>query len=160
MNIATVIINLFALVGLAFAFVKDKRKAQQSLLVAIKSLVRIIPMVLVIIIFIGLLLGFVPPEMISKIIGTHSGFTGVIVVALLGAILHIPALISFPLAASLIRSGASVTAVAAFITTLTMIGMVTLPLEIKELGKTMALLRNGISFIIALVIAIIMGLIL
>ena len=48
----------------------------------------------------------------------------------------------------------------AFITTLTMIGVVTLPLEIKELGKKMALLRNGLSFIIAIVIALIMGVIL
>ena len=41
-----------------------------------------------------------------------------------------------------------------------MIGTITLPLEIKELGKKVALLRNGISFIIAIVIALIMGVIL
>jgi len=84
----------------------------------------------------------------------------VLVVALLGAILHIPSLVSFPLAASILESGASVTAVAVFITTLTMIGVVTLPVEIRELGRKMALLRNGISFIIAIVIGLIMGAIL
>jgi len=73
-----------------------------------------------------------PPSEISKLAGEQSGFSGVLLMALLGSILHIPALISFPLAASLLKSGASVTAVAAFITTLTMIGMVTLPLEIKN----------------------------
>jgi len=41
-----------------------------------------------------------------------------------------------------------------------MIGIVTLPLEIKELGRKMALLRNGISFIVAIIIGIIMGIIL
>jgi len=41
-----------------------------------------------------------------------------------------------------------------------MIGVVTLPLEIKELGKRIALLRNGISFIVAIIIALIMGAIL
>ncbi len=114
-------------------------------------------MVLIIIILIGLLMGFVPTTEISKFIGKQSGFGGILLVAILGAILHIPALISFPLAASLLKGGASITAVAAFITTLTMIGVVTLPLEIKELGKRMALLRNGISFIIAIVIALILG---
>ena len=49
---------------------------------------------------------------------------------------------------------------ATFITTLTMIGMVTLPLEIKKLGKKFALLRNGLSFIIAIIIALIMGVLL
>ena len=83
-----------------------------------------------------------------------------IVAGFLGAIMHIPSIISFPLAASLIRSGASVTVIATFITTLTMIGTVTFPLEIKELGKEMAALRNGISFIIAIIIGIIIGVIL
>ena len=64
------------------------------------------------------------------------------------------------LAASLLDGGASISVVAAFITTLTMIGTVTLPLEIKELGKKMALLRNGMSFLIAILIAFIMGAIL
>ena len=86
--------------------------------------------------------------------------TGVLIVGAAGAVLHIPALLSFPLAASLLEEGASVSAVAAFITTLTMIGTITLPLEIKELGKKMAILRNGISFVIAIIIALIMGVIL
>ena len=142
------------------AFSNDKEKAKKSLKIAGKSFIKIFPMVLTIILIIGLLLGFVPPEQISKFIGEQSGIGGVLLIGALGALMHIPALLSFPLAASLLESGASVTAVAAFITTLTMIGMVTLPLEIKELGKKMALLRNGISFVIAIIIALIMGAIL
>jgi len=41
-----------------------------------------------------------------------------------------------------------------------MIGTITLPLEIKELGKKMAILRNGLSFVIAIIIALVMGAIL
>ena len=128
--------------------------------VALKSLFRILPTVLLIIVIIGLLMAFVPPDQISRFIGEQAGFSGILVIAALGAVLHIPALISYPLAASLLQSGASIAAVAAFITTLTMIGVVTLPLEIKELGKKMALLRNGLSFIVAIAIALIMGMIL
>ncbi|HEC95740.1 MAG TPA: permease [Euryarchaeota archaeon] len=160
MNSTTIFINIFTMSCLIFAFIKDRAKTKRSLILAVKSFFRIIPTVLIIIILIGLLLGFVPSSEISKIVGEQSGVGGVILVALFGAILHIPALISFPLAASLLKSGASIVAVAAFITTLTMIGTVTLPLEIKELGKKIALLRNGISFIIAIIIAFIMGAIL
>ncbi len=56
--------------------------------------------------------------------------------------------------------GAGLTAIAAFVTTLTMIGFVFLPLEIKELGKKFAFIRNGLSFIAAMIIAVLMGLIL
>jgi len=160
MNTTTIIINLFALGCLIFAFIKDRTKTKQSLIIALKSFLCILPTILIIIIFIGLLLGFIPPSQISKIVGKEAGFGGILLVAILGAILHIPSLISFPLAASLLKSGASVTSVAVFITTLTMIGIVTLPLEIRELGKKIALLRNGISFIIAIIIGLIIGLIL
>jgi len=148
------LINAFAFICLSISLIKDREKTRQSLIVAIRSFFRILPMVFIIIIIIGLLLGFVPASRISKIVGEQAGFKGVIFVAFLGAILHIPSLISFPLAASLLKDGASVATVAAFITTLTMVGMVTLPLEMKELGKRFALLRNGISFIFAIIIAL------
>jgi len=160
MSTTAIVINVFALACLILAFTKDRAKTKQSLKVGVKSFIRILPVVLIIIVLIGLLLGFVPPDEISRIVGEQSGFAGILIIALMGAIMNIPALISFPLAASLIKSGASIAAAAAFITTLTMVGTVTLPLEIKELGRKMALLRNGISFIIAIVIALIMGVLL
>ena len=160
MNMTIIFINIFAIACLIFALIKDITKPKQALAMALKSFFGILPTVLIIVIFIGLLLGFVPQSQISEIIGEQTGFLGVFVVAFLGSVLHIPSLISFPLAAALLENGASITSVAVFITTLTMIGIVTLPLEIKELGKKMALLRNGISFIIAIIIGIIMGLIL
>jgi uncharacterized membrane protein YraQ (UPF0718 family) len=160
MSVTAIIINVIALAGLLMAFFKDQKKAIQSLKTAGKSFMRIVPMVLIIVVAIGLLLGFVPPTQISRLAGEQSGVLGVLLIATVGALMHIPALISFPLAASLLKSGASITVVAAFITTLTMIGTVTLPLEIKGLGKKMALLRNGISFVIAIIIALIMGAIL
>jgi uncharacterized membrane protein YraQ (UPF0718 family) len=160
MSATIILINLASLVCLVIALIKDRRKAVKGLYVAAKTFIRILPVVFIIIILIGLLLGFVPKELIARIIGEQAGWDGLLGVALLGAVLHIPSLISYPLAGSLLQSGASVTAVAAFITTLTMIGMVTFPLEIKELGKKMAFLRNGLSFIVALLIALLMGVIL
>lgn len=160
MNYTALIINILALAGLLIAYVTNKEKAKKSLKMAARTFIKMLPMVLLIIIFIGLLLGFVPPEQISRFVGEQSGVGGVLLIGVVGALMHIPALLSFPLAASMLESGASITAVAAFITTLTMIGMITLPMEIKILGKKMALLRNGFSFAIALLIAGIMGVIL
>lgn len=155
--LTAIIINIIAVVALLIAFTKDKDKAIKSLKMAGKSFIRMLPMVFIIIIIIGLLLGFVSSEQISRFVGEQSGMMGILLVGVVGAVLHIPALLSFPLAASLLEEGASVSAVVAFITTLTMIGIITLPLEIKELGKKMAILRNGISFVIAIIIALIMG---
>ena len=160
MNISAIIINIIAIIGLIVAFRMNRKKAVGSLKMAVKGFIKMLPMVLIIILAIGLLLGFVPSSTISKFAGEQSGIWGVLIVGLLGAVLFIPSLLSFPLAASLLEGGASLSVVVAFITTLTMIGTVTLPLEIRELGKKMALLRSGMSFIIAIVIALIMGAIL
>ncbi|NLX74993.1 MAG: permease, partial [Synergistaceae bacterium] len=45
----------------------------------------------------------------------------------------------------------------AFLTTLTMVGIVTFPLEKKEFGTKFTAIRNGFSFIFAIIIALIMG---
>ena len=141
-------------------FINSREKAIKSLKVAGKSFFKIFPMIIVIILAIGLLMGFVPPNQISNFLGEQSGILGVLLIGVFGALMYIPSLLAFPLAASFLEGGASITAVAAFIITLTMVGTLTLPLEIRELGKGMALLRNGLSFSIAIIIALIMGAIL
>ena len=69
----------------------------------------------------------------------------------------IPSLIAFPLAGLLIDAGAAYTPIAAFITTLTMVGFVSLPLEIKVMGKRLTVQRNLLALISAMLIALAMG---
>ncbi len=159
-NISVVLINLFALGGLIFSFYKNREKSKKALKIALKGTISMAPALGIIIILVGLLMGFFKPELISRLLGNQSGIAGIALASIAGAILMIPSLIAFPLTASLVDSGASISVAAAFITTLTMIGFVTLPVEIKEMGKRLTLLRNGISFIIAVGIALIMGVVL
>jgi uncharacterized membrane protein YraQ (UPF0718 family) len=110
-------------------------------------------MVLIIILLIGLLLGFVTPASIQNIVGEKTGIVGVLLSTAIGGILFVPSLIAFPLAASLVEEGAALAAVAGFITSLTMIGTLTLPLEIKELGLKLTVIRNGLGLVFAVLIA-------
>lgn len=160
MTIPAIIINIFVLICIVVSLIKNRSKTVKALKIALIAFLKIIPIVFSIIIVIGLLLTFFTKDFISSAIGAKSGALGVLIAALMGSIMHIPALIAFPLSSALLKEGASIAAVAAFITTLTMIGFFTLPLEIKELGKKFALLRNGLSIIIALIIAILMGILL
>jgi len=72
----------------------------------------------------------------------------------------IPAFVAFPLVGSFVDVGASIIPAVAFLTTLTMVGIVTFPLEKKEFGFKFSLVRNILSFISALLIAAVMGVIL
>ena len=159
-NLPIIVINIFVLVSLIVSFYKSKEKSLEGLRIALKSFVKMMPIIIIIILFIGIIRGFLSKDIIIQYLGSSSGFLGIIFAGSVGSILHIPELVSFPLVASLIESGANIMVAATFITTLTMVGFVTLPVEIKFLGKKMAILRNLFSFIIALIIGVIMGVIL
>ena len=156
------IITIYSFLGICLiaSLIKSKEKSQKAFRVAGKALLKTAPSLLIVLGIVGLTLGILTPETISTMVGAEAGFTATIVAAILGAVTLIPSLVAFPLAGSLLRSGATVMTISAFITTLVMVGIVTAPMEIKTLGKKFTLLRNGLGFLAALIIAGIMGMIL
>ncbi|MFW6113713.1 MAG: permease [Actinomycetota bacterium] len=160
MSTTAIVINSLVGIALLASILKDRGKTWNALKVTWNASKRLAPAILVVILAIGLFLGFMPPDWIARTLGSQGGFTGVAIAAFLGSVLFIPAVLAFPLGASLLQSGASIMSVAAFITTLTMVGFVFIPIETKELGRRFTLLRNGLSFAAAVIIAVLMGLIL
>lgn len=158
--VTTITIYGFMGIFLVASLVKSREKTKKAFKIAGKALLKTAPSLLAVIGIVGLTLGVLTPETIRKLVGAEAGFTATIVAAVIGAITLIPSLVALPLAGSLLRSGATVTTISVFITTLIMVGVVTAPMEIKALGKKFTILRNGFGFIAALVIASIMGVIL
>jgi uncharacterized membrane protein YraQ (UPF0718 family) len=105
-------------------------------------------------------LAVVPQETLVKYLGKESGVVGMVIAALLGSIALIPGFIAYPLGAMLLDNGVSYQVIAVFITTLMMVGILTLPIEIKYFGVRVSLLRNALSFVGALLIGLIMGVLL
>lgn len=154
-------VGLYVIAGTALivSFVKSKEKTILALKKAWKSFENILPQFLTILIIIGIILTILSPEQISKLIGSESGWIGVVVASLIGSITLVPGFIAFPLASALLKSGAGYMQIAAFISTLMMVGVVTIPLEIKYFGKKSALIRNAEAFIFSLIVAYIMGMV-
>lgn len=144
---------------LALSFIKDKKKTKMSLKKAWKAFENILPEFLVVILFVGVLLAVLNTEVISKIIGTGSGWLGVALAAVVGAITLIPGFVAFPMAAMLLQSGAGYMQIGAFVSSLMMVGVVTMPVEIKYFGKKLTILRNVLAFIFSFVVAAIIGLV-
>ena len=160
MNVTTIIVNGIAAAAVIAALIKDRKKAAAGIKGGFIALLFLAPLILLIIISIALIMTFLPPAVITAAIGDDAGLRGILTSTGIGAVLHIPALIGFPVASSLISAGASTSAAAAFIASLTMVGVVTLPLEIKELGARFAVVRNVSALILAVCIALIVGVIL
>ena len=51
----------------------------------------------------------------------------------------------------------SISVIAAFISTLMMVGIVTFPVEIKYFGKKLTILRNLTAFVFSFIVALIIG---
>ena len=145
---------------LAISYVKDRNKTMLSLKRAWKMFLNVLPQFISILFLAGLLLAAVSPETIQYVIGTQSGFRGMLTAALLGAVTLVPVLVAFPVVARLLQNGAGVTQTAVFISTLTMVGFVTLPMEIKYLGKKAAVLRNALAFLFSFAAAFLIGVLL
>ena len=113
-----------------------------------------------ILIIVSIALYFISPDTIEKYLGGDSGVGGFLIAAVVGSITLIPAFISYPIAAGLLQQGASYAVVGTFMTTLMMVGVVTLPLEIQYLGRRVAITRNALNFIAAIIIGLAIGVIL
>ncbi|MGQ9824155.1 MAG: permease [Desulfotomaculales bacterium] len=153
------ILYLLAAGALLYSFRRDRQKTKKALQAARNSFLNMLPAMLGISGLIGVMLTLVPPEVIANLFGSNSPF-GILLIFLAGAVTLIPAFIAFPLAASFLQAGASITAVAIFITTLLMVGVITAPLEMTFFGKKFTLWRNALGFTLALVIGALMGVIL
>ncbi len=158
----TTLIIIYVLTGVLFviSLVKSREKTKKVLKVAVKALVKTAPSLLTVLGIVGLTLGILTPQKISSLVGAEAGYLATISAAIIGAITLIPSIVAFPLAGSLLRAGATVMTISAFVTTLVMVGAVTFPVEMKILGKKFALLRNLLGFLSALLIAALMGVIL
>ncbi len=151
------ILYLVASLLLILSFIKDKNKTKTALEKAWKAFENILPQFLSILIIIGIMLSIITPETISRLIGEKSGWTGMLIAGAIGSITLIPAFIAFPLAAALIKSGAGTMQIAVLISTLMMVGIVTMPVEIKYFGRKATILRNSMAFIFSFIAAIVIG---
>ena len=121
------------------------------------SFENIMPQFLSVIVFVGIVLSYVQPETISKLIGTSSGFLGIIFSAIIGSITLLPTFVAFSLGNTLLSSGAGYSQVAALISTLTLVGMMTFSMEAKFIGKWAAFLRNFLAFLFSFIVALFVG---
>lgn len=159
MDIFTIIFWIITLIWLLISILKDKKKTLNSVKMSCGLMKGMVSEIVAILFLIGIILTFIPPDTIKQYMGESNVLLSTIVFALAGGITLIPAFVAFPLIGSLLNAGASIIPVVAFLTTLTMVGFVTFPLEKKEFGTKFALIRNSLSFVFAIAIALLMGVI-
>ncbi|SNS25312.1 Predicted permease [Anaerovirgula multivorans] len=160
MDIFTVFFWIITGIFLVVSIKKDKNKTLKSMKMAKGMMKNMLGQIIAILLLIGLIVTMIPPEKIQDYLGKSNLFISTVISATVGSITLIPAFVAFPLVGSFIDVGASIVPAVAFLTTLTMVGVVTFPLERQEFGLRFAVTRNALSFLFAVIIAFAMGVIL
>ena len=139
-------------VALLASLVADRRKTRLSLLKGLRMFWGVLPLLLGVLAVVSLILAAVTPDMLQQVLsgpGPLPFFTALGI----GSIALIPGFIAYPLAGLLRQNGASTPVLAAFITSLMMVGVLTLPVEAKFFGWRVSLLRNGLALAGSILVA-------
>ena len=150
---------LYGVTGLAlvFSLIASREKTLRALKIAYTRFINILPAFLIMLVLVSVVLFLVPEVVISEYLGVESKFAGVLFASFLGSVALMPGFIVYPLAGILLKEGVTYMVLAAFTTTLMMVGVLTYPIEKQYFGARVTIVRNAISLLIALIIAVVIG---
>jgi hypothetical protein len=146
-------------VALIASLIADRRKTLMGVRRGLRMFVNLLPTLVTVLAAVSLLMAAVHPATLERWLG-GGGPVPFAAALIVGSIALIPGFVAFPLAGVLKDNGATTAVLAAFITTLLMVGVVTLPIEIRFFGRRIAVLRNLLAFGGAVVVALVMTVIL
>jgi predicted Fe-Mo cluster-binding NifX family protein len=131
----------------------DKSALVQALKSSTRQFANLLPIFMAVILSIGLFSTFISEGILSSFLSGKPGID-TLLGACLGSIFAGNPINSYVIGGELLEYGVSLFAVTAFITAWVTVGLIQLPAEIVSLGKKFALVRNAVSFVMSLAIAI------
>jgi len=145
-----IILYIVTAIALTASIIASGGKTVAALKLAARRFAKILPSFLVMLVLFSVAI---------RLLGKDSGWMGVTIASVLGSVTLMPGFIAFPLCGALLREGVPYMVLSAFATTLMMVGVLTYPLERQYFGRSITIIRNAISLLIALVVTVVMGLV-
>ncbi len=154
----TLLFPTVAIAALLASVAADRRKTAAALRIAGRRFVAILPLFLTMIAAASFVLAAIPEGVYTGYLGGERPVAGLFAAGLLGSVSVMPGFIAFPLAAMLLSRGVARITLSLFTTTLMMVGVVTLPIEMRYLGRRVAIFRNLFALATAAAVALATGL--
>ncbi len=146
MLIPTIIMGVMAIVLLFIGYQKGGGEDILGLKAAGSILLQIAPLLIFAFIVAGMIQFLIPLEMIAKWVGAESGFRGILIGTAVGGLTPGGPFVTLPIAAGLLRAGAGIGTMVAFITAWSLLAVSRLPMEVGMLGWKFALIRLACVF--------------
>ena len=147
MLIPTVIMGVLAIIILVLSYQKGVHI--QGLKASWVMIIQVLPILIFAMVIAATIQKVVPQELISKWVGAESGFRGILIGAAIGSFTPGGPYVTLPIAAGLLRAGANIGTMVAFMTAWSLIGFSRLPLEVGIMGWKFAAIRLICTFFFA-----------
>jgi uncharacterized membrane protein YraQ (UPF0718 family) len=146
MLIPTMIMAVLAIVLLFIGYHKGQGEHIAGLKSALNMIVQILPLLVFAFIVAGMVQVLLPRELLSKWVGAESGMRGILIGTVAGGLSPGGPYVSLPIVAGLLRSGASVGTMVAFLTGWSLWAVSRMPMEVGILGWKFTAIRIASTF--------------
>ena len=146
MLIPTIIMGALAAILLFIGYSKGEGQHILGMKSALKMTIEILPLLAFAFIVAGMIQVLLPGQLISKWVGAESGVRGILIGTVAGGLSPGGPFVSLPVALGLLRAGASVGTMVAFLTGWSLWAFSRLPMEIGILGWKFTAIRLASTF--------------
>jgi uncharacterized membrane protein YraQ (UPF0718 family) len=141
MLIPTIVLGVIAVALVVLGRMRGTGEEIAGLRMAWEMLLQVLPLLVFAFVVAGMVQVLIPQALLAHWIGKESGLRGILVGAVAGAIAPGGPYVSLPIVASMMRAGASVGTLVAFVTGWSLWAVGRLPLEIGILGWKLTVIR-------------------
>ena len=149
------ILYIVVIASVLVSFFLNRQKTVKAFKIGAKRLWKITPAFISVLMGVSVVLYLIPQQLISDLLGGSHAAARTLIASLVGSVMVMPGPIVYPLCRILADQGVAYNVIAAFSTTLMMVGVVTLPMEKSYFGLKFAILRNLVSYGIGLAVALV-----
>ncbi len=146
MLIPTIVMGVLAIILLTLGYYKGQGQHISGVKAGLNMTVEILPLLILAFIVAGMVQVLLPNELISKWVGVESGMRGILIGSVAGGLTPGGPYVSLPIVAGLLRTGAGVGTMVAFLTGWSLWAVSRLPMEVGILGWKFTLIRIACTF--------------
>jgi uncharacterized protein len=141
MLIPTTVMGVIAIILLYIGYQKGGGEHFAGLKITGNLLLEITPLLIFSFTIAGMAQVLIPQDLISKWVGAESGFRGILIGTICGSLTPSGPFVSMPIGAGLMKAGASIGTVVAFMTAWSLLGISRMPIEFGIMGWKFAIIR-------------------
>jgi uncharacterized membrane protein YraQ (UPF0718 family) len=146
MLIPTLILGILALVLVLIGYFQGEGQHISGMKSALTMTIEVLPLLIFAFIVAGMVQVLLPHELLAKWIGAESGMRGILIGTVAGGLSPGGPFVSLPIAAGLLRAGAGIGTMVAYLTAWSLWALARLPLEVGIMGWKFVLIRLASTF--------------